>query len=76
MQSVLNTVKGTALNVAEYLTPVLKVSIKDRKYVFIINRGGWVVGQIVCLINCFCIGIVVIRSWVKYNTCRYAVIQD
>lgn len=25
MQSVLNTVKGTALNVAEYLTPVLKV---------------------------------------------------
>lgn len=25
MQSVLNTVKGTALGVAEYLTPVLKV---------------------------------------------------
>lgn len=28
MQSVLNTVKGTALNVAEYLTPVLKVKKK------------------------------------------------
>lgn len=28
MQSVLNTVKGTALNVAEYLTPVLKVTQK------------------------------------------------
>lgn len=27
MQSVLNSVKGTALGVAEYLTPVLKVSI-------------------------------------------------
>lgn len=26
MQSVINSVKGTALNVAEYLTPVLKVS--------------------------------------------------
>lgn len=26
MQSVLNSVKGTALGVAEYLTPVLKVS--------------------------------------------------
>lgn len=25
MQSVINTVKGTALGVAEYLTPVLKV---------------------------------------------------
>lgn len=27
MQSVLNSVKGTALGVAEYLTPVLKASI-------------------------------------------------
>lgn len=27
MQSVLNTVKGTALGVAEFLTPVLKVII-------------------------------------------------
>lgn len=27
MQSVLNSVKGTALGVAEYLTPVLKVCI-------------------------------------------------
>lgn len=26
MQSVINSVKGTALGVAEYLTPVLKVS--------------------------------------------------
>jgi hypothetical protein len=26
MQNVINTVKGTALGVAEYLTPVLKVS--------------------------------------------------
>lgn len=26
MQSVINTMKGTALGVAEYLTPVLKVS--------------------------------------------------
>lgn len=29
MQSVLNSVKGTALGVAEYLTPVLKVSVLD-----------------------------------------------
>lgn len=28
MQSVFNSVKGTALGVAEYLTPVLKVRIK------------------------------------------------
>jgi hypothetical protein len=27
MQNVINTVKGTALGVAEYLTPVLKVNI-------------------------------------------------
>jgi hypothetical protein len=27
MQSVINSVKGTALGVAEYLTPVLKVCI-------------------------------------------------
>lgn len=29
MQSVLNSVKGTALGVAEYLTPVLKVSVVE-----------------------------------------------
>lgn len=34
MQSVLNTVKGTALNVAEYLTPVLKVRILIAKKSF------------------------------------------
>jgi hypothetical protein len=28
MQNVINTVKGTALGVAEYLTPVLKVNIE------------------------------------------------
>lgn len=33
MQSVLNTVKGTALNVAEYLTPVLKVKIEKNHLV-------------------------------------------
>lgn len=33
MQSVINTVKGTALGVAGYLTPVLKVYI----YVSVIN---------------------------------------
>lgn len=27
MQSVINSVKGTALGVAEYLTPVLKVNL-------------------------------------------------
>lgn len=30
MQSVFNTVKGTALGVAEYLTPVLKVRASCR----------------------------------------------
>lgn len=35
MQSVLNSVKGTALNVAEYLTPVLKVKKKCRRL------SGW-----------------------------------
>lgn len=44
MQSVLNTVKGTALNVAEYLTPVLKVSIGLRKmFSSSIEVGGWLV---------------------------------
>lgn len=36
MQNVINTVKGTALGVAEYLTPVLKLSTNIySKYVYV-----------------------------------------
>lgn len=37
MQSVINSVKGTALGVAEYLTPVLKVCLTIQIYIFKIN---------------------------------------
>jgi hypothetical protein len=38
MQNVINTVKGTALGVAEYLTPVLKVIIYIYIQTWIRNR--------------------------------------
>lgn len=37
MQSVINSVKGTALAVGEYLTPVLKVNDETLKAFFVFN---------------------------------------
>lgn len=37
MQSVLNSVKGTALGVAEYLTPVLKVRFISKNVIHLLQ---------------------------------------
>ena len=63
MQDVINKMKGTALGVAEYLTPVLKVRSRP---LLGFRCGGLSVRELICYSPAF-IGIKVSRNWSYYT---------